>query len=151
MRNSVLWRRVLPVCLMVCVLAAVFAVGVVIGQKKNKYGMPTSVIHLVALRWKAEATPEQRQKAIDGIKTMAAEIPGIKNIWLKPLRVQNLTQDQKLDTIFVIEFESEAAAEAYRTNPKHEEWSKQLYEPYRDTSRSFQATNEAPASAGKKK
>jgi hypothetical protein len=147
MNKNVLLRRVLLGGLLV----AVFVTGVVVGQKKNKFGTPTSVIHMVALRWKADATPEQRQKAIEGIKTMAAEIPGIKNIWLKPIRVQNLTQDEKLDAVFAIEFESAAAAEVYRTHPKHEEWSKQLYEPLRDTSRSFQITNEAaPGSAQKK-
>jgi hypothetical protein len=147
MTRNVLLRRVLLGGLLV----AVFVTGVVMGQKKNKFGTPTSVIHMVALRWKADATPEQRQKAIEGIKTMAAEIPGIKNVWLKPIRVQNLTQTEKLDAVFAIEFESEAAAEVYRTHPKHEEWSKQMYESFRDTSRSFQITNEAAAGSAKKK
>lgn len=131
--------------LLIGLLAAIFIAGVVVGQKKNMFGTPTSVMHMVVLRWKADATPEQRQKAIEGIKAMAAEIPGIKNVWLKPIRVQNLTENEKLDAVFALEFESAAAAETYRTHPKHEEWSKQMYEPFRDTSRSFQITNDAPA------
>jgi len=54
----------------------------------NKYGRPTSIIHLSTGEWTSESTPEQRQAAIDGIKTMAGEIRGIKNIWIKAIRVQ---------------------------------------------------------------
>ncbi len=141
MKNSVLLRR----GLLLCLLIAVFVAGMVTGQKKNKYGTPTSVIHLVSLKWKNDSTPEQRQKAVDGIKEMAALIPGIKNLWLKPLRVQSPTQEKKFEMAFAIEFESEAAAKAYADDPRHSEWSKQIYEPIRDESRSFQVTNEAPA------
>jgi hypothetical protein len=120
------------------VLLAVFAAGIIVGQ--NKFGQPKSVIHVVTLKWKADATAEQKNKAIEGIKTMGAKIPGIKNIWLKTLRVQSPTQDKPFDAAFAIEFESEAAAKVYADHPAHTEWNA-IYTPIRDESRSHQVTN----------
>src|SRR5215813_5261217 len=94
-------------------LITVFVIGIVIGQ--NKFTQPKTVIHVVALRWTSESTPEQRQKAIDGIKTMAGKVPGIKNIWLKTVKVQPLTSDKPIDDVFAIEFNDEAALKAYAT------------------------------------
>ena len=116
------------------VLIAVSAAGALIGQ--NKYGQPKSVIHVVALKWKTESTPEQRQKAIDGIKTMADKIPGIKNIWTKPIRVQ----PPEYNANFAIEFVDEAAAKAYADHPAHKEWDA-IYQVAREESRSNQVTN----------
>lgn len=128
------FRRIL----LACTLIAVFALGVTLGQ--NKFGQPKSVVHLVAVKWKAEATAEQRQKALDGIKDMAGKVPGIKNVWLKTLRVQGPSQDNPFDAAFAIEFESEKAAQDYANHPAHEEWYK-VYTPARAESRSHQVTN----------
>ncbi len=121
-----------------CILVTVFAFGVVIGQ--NKFGQPKSVIHVVTVKWKDDSTPEQRQKAIDGVKQMAAEVPGVKNIWLKTLRVQGPSQDKPYNAAIAIEFESEAAAEAYGKHPGHDKWYT-IYTPIREESRSHQITN----------
>ncbi len=114
--------------------AALFASGVMVGQ--NKYNKPKSIIHLVTIQWTAEASPEARQAAIDGVEKMAAEIPGIKNIWLKPLRVQ----PRDFTAAFAIEFEDQAAADRYAKHPAHEAWNK-IYLPVRAESRSQQVTN----------
>lgn len=119
-------------------LIAIFALGVVVGQ--NKFGQPKTVIHVVALKWNADSTPEQRQKAIDGVKTMAGKIPGIKNVWLKTLKVQGTSQQTPYDASFVIEFQDEAALKAYASHPAHEEWMK-VYEPARAESRNHVVTN----------
>jgi len=119
-------------------LITVFVCGMVIGQ--NKFGQPKSVIHVITVKWKVDSTSEQRQKAIDGVKQMAAEIPGIKNIWLKTLRVQGPSQDKPYDAAIAIEFESEAAAKAYAEHPAHEKWYG-IYTPIREESRSHQITN----------
>jgi hypothetical protein len=105
-----------------------------VGQ--NKYNKPKSIIHLVTIQWTAEASPEARQAAIDGVEKMAAEIPGIKNIWLKPLRVQ----PRDFTAAFAIEFEDQAAADRYAKHPAHEAWNK-IYLPVRAESRSQQVTN----------
>jgi len=120
------------------IILLVFAAGIVVGQ--NRFGQPKSVVHLVSLRWKTEASPDARQKALDGIKTMAEKIPGIKNVWLKTLRVQSPSQDRPFDAVFAIEFADEAAAKAYADHPAHADWEK-IYLAVRDESRSFQASN----------
>ncbi|MBI2957050.1 MAG: Dabb family protein [Acidobacteria bacterium] len=127
-------RRAILIVLAVLVLMAVFQIGVAVGQ--NKYGTPQTVLHVVAGKWKAEATPEQRQQAIEGIQTMAAKVPGIKNVWLKTDRVQ----PREYHYAFAIEFESRAAADAYAEHPAHDEWYK-VYIPLREESRSLQVTN----------
>jgi Stress responsive A/B Barrel Domain len=117
-----------------CFLMAVFVCGMVVGQ--NKFGQPASVIHVVTVKWKADSTEEQRQKAIDGIKTMAGQVPGIKNIWVKKIKVQ----PQDYHYAFVIEFVDQAAADVYAKHPAHDKWY-EIYTPIREESRSHQITN----------
>lgn len=130
MTSNVHLRRMLVPAMLV----VVFAAGMIIGQ--NKFGQPKTVIHLVTLKWKATSTPAQQQAAIDGIKVMAAKIPGIKNIWIKPIRIQ----PQGNQANFAIEFADEAAAKAYADHPAHTEWNK-IYLEAREESNSNQVTN----------
>ena len=102
----------------------------------NKFGTPSSIVHVVLIQWKAETTPEQKAEALQGVKKMAAEIPGIKNVWIKAARVQPL----EFTDAFVIEFEDKAAAERYADHPAHRAWEK-IYLPLREESRSEQITN----------
>ena len=127
-------RRIVCILVAVVILAAVFAAGVAVGQQT--VGQPKTVLHVVALKWKPEATDEQKTAAIEGLKTMAGAVPGIKNIWIKADRVQ----PREYSTAFAIEFESRAAADAYAEHPAHEEWYK-IYMPIRAESRSLQITN----------
>jgi Stress responsive A/B Barrel Domain len=124
--------------LLVCALSVVFALGVLAGQ--NKFGQPKTVVHVVAVKWKADSSPEQRQKAIDGVKTMAAEIPGINNIWIKTLKVQGTSPDTPYDAAFVIEFKDEAAHKAYGAHPAHSKWE-DIYGVAREQSRNHVITN----------
>lgn len=127
-------NRSLRVLVVLLALACVFLAGVVLGQQK--FGTPKTVLHVVAGKWKADSTEEQRQKAIAAIKDMAAAVPGIKNVWLKTDRVQ----PREYHYAFAIEFESRAAADAYAEDPAHEAWYK-VYMPIREESRSYQVTN----------
>ncbi len=102
----------------------------------NVFHKPSTVLHVVTVKWTADSTPEQRKAAIDGIEKMASEIPGIKNVWLKTLRVQ----PRDYNTVFAIEFENQAAAARYAKHPAHEAWYK-IYMPIREESRSQQITN----------
>ena len=119
-------------------LIAVFALGVTLGQ--NKFGQPKSVVHVVSLKWKADSSAADRQKALDGIKAMAAKMPGITNVWIKSTKTQGGTQQAPYDASFAIEFKDEAAHKAYGTHPAHDEWMK-LYEPVREESRNQVITN----------
>lgn len=103
---------------------------------KNTFQQPGTIIHLVTVKWKADSTPEQQQAALDGVKTMAGEIPGIKNVWIKTLRVQ----PRDYNAAFAIEFADKAAADGYADHPAHKAWMK-IYEPIHEESRSHQVTN----------
>ncbi len=126
--------KIVKATLCVAVALGLFGAGVLTG--KNTFHQPSSVIHLVTVQWTDDSTPAQQQAVIDGVKTMAAEIPGIKNIWTKTVRVQ----PREYNAVFAIEFESKAAADAYADHPAHQAWSK-IYQPIHKESRSQQVTN----------
>ncbi|HMX26880.1 MAG TPA: Dabb family protein [Blastocatellia bacterium] len=115
-----------------CTLITVLAVGIAIGQ--GKFGQPKSVLHIVTVKWKEGTTAEQRQKAIDGVKTLASKYPGITNVWLKPLKVQGT------DAVFVMEFKDEAALKAYVDTAAQKEWY-DVYIPVRGQSQTHDITN----------
>lgn len=139
-------KTLLISALVIAVAIVAFAAGQKMAGKPNKFGMPTSIVHVVTFRWKDDATAEQKQKAMDGVKTMAAAMPGIKNIWLKTLRVQSPTQEKPYSGVIVIEFANQKALDAYRDHPAHKAWE-DVYLPIREESRSHQATNEGAATA----
>jgi len=126
--------KVVRLALVVAVAVAVFGAGVLTG--KNTFHQPSTVLHVVTVQWTPESTPEQQQAALDGVKTMAGEVPGIKNVWVKGTRVQ----PRDYNAAFAIEFENKEAAEAYAKHPAHDAWMK-IYEPIHKESRSQQITN----------
>ena len=128
-------NRTLRIELAVLAGAVLFAAGFVAGQ--NKFGQPKTVIHVVAVKFKATSTPEQQQKALQGVLDMAGKIPGIKNVWIKSTRVQ----PRDYSAAFVLEFADRAAADAYAENPLRNNWFEKIYNPIREESRSFQITN----------
>ncbi len=103
---------------------------------QNKFGQPKTVIHLVIYKWKDGISDADKQKALDSIKDMAGKVPGVKNIWLKPVR----TQPRDYSGVFAIEFASLEAAADYAEHPAHEAWSKS-WQTIRETSISEQVTN----------
>ncbi len=114
--------------------AALFAGGYITAQ--NKFNTPSTIIHISLIQWKAGVSDADKQKALDGVKEMAAKIPGIKNVWLKATRIQ----PRDYHAAFVIEFENRAAAEAYAEHPQHAEWSK-FFLSIREASISPQISN----------
>jgi Stress responsive A/B Barrel Domain len=127
--------RVLALGLLV---AGTLTAGIVIGQ--NKFGTPSTVVHVVTVKWKADSSSEQRARAISGVKDMAAAIPGIRNVWVKTLKVQGPSQDKPFDAAFVMEFENEAALKGYADHSAHKQWES-LYTAIREESRSHDITN----------
>ena len=102
---------------------------------------PASVIHVVTVAWKATATPEQIQAAIDGVKALPAAYPGITHVWVKTLKIQNPKGTQKERTqVFVMEFKDAEAFKAYADSPAQKEWYK-VYQPARDESTTHDITN----------
>ena len=118
-----------------CAAAAVLLVaGLVMGA--NSFNTPSTILHVVTVQWKADSTPAQQQAAIDGLKKMSAEVPGIRNIWIKKLKVQPAA----FSTVFAMEFERKAAFDAYTTHPAHKAWEK-VYLPVREESQTQDITN----------
>ena len=114
--------------------AGLFAAGYTTGQ--NKFGRPKTIIHISLIKWKADAPEAEKKKALDGVLEMAARIPGIKNVWLVPKRMQ----PRDYHTAFALEFENEEAAIRYAEDPFHAEWSKHFLS-IREASISPQITN----------
>jgi len=115
--------------------AALFAGGYVAGQ--NKFGQPKTIIHLVILKWRPGVADADKQRALEGVKEMAAKIPGIKNIWIKADRIQ----PRDFNAAYAIEFKDRDAADAYAESPLHQQWEQKYYVPIREASISEQVTN----------
>jgi cell division protein FtsX len=122
---------------------ALFASGVAAGNwhaqsvaAQNRFGQPKSVVHVVVYKWKNTSSQNDKDEALAGIKTMAAKIPGVKNIWLKTQR----NQIRDFDGVYAIEFSNAEAAADYAESPLHETWRKK-WEELRENSLSFQVSN----------
>jgi hypothetical protein len=118
--------------------ALLLAAGAAVGA--NKYGKPKSIIHVVTLNWKDGTTEEQKKAVLEGVEKMAAEIPGLKNVWLKSIKVQGDAGGKRLESAFVMEFADEASFKGYDNHPAHRAWEK-IYIPVRGQSRTHDITN----------
>jgi Stress responsive A/B Barrel Domain len=121
----------------------IFCAGMTVGNwhiagaaAQNRFGQPHTVIHFVIYKWRNTTSEDDKEKAIAGLKTLAAQIPGVKNIWLKTMR----NQIRDFDGVYAIEFASQEAAADYAESPKHETWRKR-WEELRENSLSFQVSN----------
>jgi len=94
------------------------------------------VLHVVELKWNPGVSETDQKLALEGIKQMAAKLPGVKNIWLQADRVQ----PRDFNGAFAIEFRDRAAADAYAESDAHKAWE-QEYVPLRQASISIQVTN----------
>lgn len=137
-RNGWVWSLV-----KVSAAAALFAGGFAAGtwhtrsvEAQNRFGQPKTVLHVVVYKWKNFASQDDKEQTIKGLKTLAGQIPGIKNIWLKTER----NQIRDFDGVYAIEFTSPDAAADYAESPKHEVWRKR-WEELRENSLSFQVSN----------
>jgi hypothetical protein len=96
---------------------------------------PKTVIHVISVEWKADASQAQIDKAIKGVEMM--NYPGLKNVWTRAIKMQ-LPDGYK--SIFVMEFESEQALKNYADSPAQKSWY-ELYMPIRQESRTSDITN----------
>lgn len=123
-------RTILALTAILIVFAAGYAAGA------NRYGMPKTVLHVVIIQWRPGTSAADRQRVIEGVRRMAAELPGIRNIWIKPVRMASL----KWNAAFVIEFDNQAAADRYAASAAHKAWA-QLEESMRADSLNVQVSN----------
>jgi hypothetical protein len=104
---------------------------------QNSFGTPRTIIHVSVIKWKDGVSAADKKKVLDGVKDMAAKIPGMKNVWTKAIRVQ----PEGYTDAFVIEFENQAAADRYAKDPVHDKWTEE-FAKIREASLSPQITNE---------
>ncbi len=107
-----------------------FGAGLLVGA--HHIEKPSSVIHVVTLDWKADATPAQIKAALDGVANM--DYPGVKRVWLRSIK------SQTKQAAFVMEFESEKALEDYAGSDAQKKWY-ELYLPIREASVTSDITN----------
>lgn len=104
---------------------------------QNSFGTPRTIIHVSVIQWKEGVSAADKKQVLDGVKDMAAKIPGMKNVWIKAVRVQ----PQGYHDAFVIEFENQAAVDRYAKDPVHDVWTEKLTK-IREASISPQITND---------
>jgi hypothetical protein len=97
---------------------------------------PKTVVHVINVRFKPEASKDDIQKAIDAVGKM--NYAGLKNVWLRPIKVQG--GDSRFTHCIVMEFESEEALKKYSGSDAQKEWYK-LWIPVRDLSNTHDVTN----------
>lgn len=111
----------------------VLSLGAITAAAKSS--APKSVIHVVTVSWKAEATPEQIQAALDGVHRLGDKFNGITRVWTRTIKAQG----ERTHAI-VMEFKDEQALKDYPNSEGQKEWYK-LYIPIRERSTTFDITN----------
>ena len=135
---------------------ALLAIGAATGYAANKFGKPKSVIHLVTLSYKDGTTHAQKKAVLAALEKMAADLPGVKNVWLKSTKVQGAYMEKLAEgkdkpaeasykahpftDAFVIEFEDQSAFEKYADHPAHKAFE-ETYLPVRGRSSTHDITN----------
>jgi uncharacterized protein (DUF1330 family) len=125
--NLMIRKRMLSLSLLLAVVGAGFATA---APKK-----PKSVIHVITIKWKADATPEQIQQALQAAENI--NYPGLKNVWTRPIKMQ---LPEGFKNIIVMEFESEDALKKYADSPAQKQWY-EVYMPIREQSSTHDITN----------
>ena len=116
-------------------LALSLAAGLALAQAQAQ--APKTVIHIVNVRWKADATKEQIKAAIDAVHLLPSKYPGIKRVWTKNIKYQG---QEGMTQAIVMEFESEASLTKYADSPA-QKWFYDIYLKVRDESRTHDITN----------
>jgi antibiotic biosynthesis monooxygenase (ABM) superfamily enzyme len=98
---------------------------------------PNTVIHVITIKWKAEATPAQIDQAIKGAEALPSQYPGITRVWTKPIKKQ---LPEGYAHVIVMEFANEDALKKYADSPAQKKWY-ELYMPIREESRTSDITN----------
>jgi hypothetical protein len=101
------------------------------------FAQPTTVIHIINVKWKVEATPEQVKAAVDAVQQLPAKYPGLRRVWTRNLKYQG---QEGFKQAIVMEFESQDALKKY-DNSAAQKWWYELYLPVREDSRTDDITN----------
>ncbi|MEO6993903.1 MAG: Dabb family protein [Lacunisphaera sp.] len=114
------------------VTAALLSLGTV---RASEQTAPTTVMHIVTVSWKIDATPEQIKAALDGAQALPNTFKGITHVWTKTLKIQGGKAN-----VIAMEFADEATFKSYTDSDAQKEWYK-VYQPIRLESTTFDVTN----------
>jgi antibiotic biosynthesis monooxygenase (ABM) superfamily enzyme len=98
---------------------------------------PKTVIHVISVKWKADATPAQISKVLDIVAAMPSQYPGITHVWTKPIKKQ---VPEGYNHVIVMEFASEDALKRYVDSAAQKKFY-EVYMPIREESRTSDITN----------
>ena len=98
---------------------------------------PSSVIHVINVKWKEDATPEQIKAAVDAVHQLPSKYPGIKRVWTRNIKYQG---QEGMKQAIIMEFESPDALKKYEDSPA-QKWWYELYLPVREESATHDITN----------
>lgn len=98
---------------------------------------PKTVIHVISIKWKADATPAQIEKAIKGAEALPSQYPGVTRVWTRPIKKQ---LPEGYSHVIVMEFASEDALKNYADSAAQKKWY-EVYIPLREESNTSDITN----------
>jgi hypothetical protein len=98
---------------------------------------PKTVIHVITVKWKADATPAQISKALEVVEAMPSQYRGITRVWTKPIKKQI---PEGYNHVIVMEFASEDALKQYVDSSAQKKFY-EVYMPIREESRTSDISN----------
>jgi hypothetical protein len=98
---------------------------------------PKTVIHVITVKWKSDATAAQINKALETIATLPSQDSGILHVWVRPIKKQI---PEGYSHVIVMEFANESALKKYVDSPAQKKFY-EVYMPIREESRTSDITN----------
>src|ERR1700683_4085248 len=80
---------------------------------------PKTVIHVITIQWKKDATPAQIDQAIKGAEALPSQYAGIIRVWTNPIKKQ---LPEGYSHVIVMEFANEDALKKYADSPAQKKW-----------------------------
>jgi Stress responsive A/B Barrel Domain len=71
---------------------------------------PKTVIHVITVKWKTDATPAQISTVLATVAAMPSQYPGITHVWTNPIKKQI---PDGYNHVIVMEFASQDALKQY--------------------------------------
>jgi hypothetical protein len=128
MKNPILW-------LTAAGFLVLGSINVSANHHEEEEIAPTTLIHVVTVTWKADATEAQIQAALEGVKDLARAYEGITRVWVKTVSAQG-----ERTHAFAMEFADQMALVNYADSDAQKAWY-DLYLPIRERSTTFDISN----------
>lgn len=98
---------------------------------------PKTVIHVISVKWKSDATPDAINKVLTEVGKLPTMNDGITRVWTNPIKKQ---LPEGYSHVIVMEFSSKEALEKYVDSPAQKKFY-DVYMPLREESRTSDITN----------